>query len=160
MSKRHEGIVSFLIRTIDDPTDREDLFDRLGRLDPTRAPLWGRMSAPRMLAHLCDQMRMPFNENPSGALPGPPRVPVLREAFLYFLPWPRGRVQGPPEAFLTEPGNWSDDLKTLRRLVDEFVMANAGRQWPLHPNWGRLSRRQWGVFCYRHFDHHLRQFGA
>jgi hypothetical protein len=59
--------MSFLLRTIDDPADR--LFDRFSRLDPTRAPLWGHLSAPRMLVHLCDQMRMPFNDKPSGPLP-------------------------------------------------------------------------------------------
>ena len=148
----------FLLHTIDDARDRQDLFDRMGRLDPTQGPLWGRMSAPRMLVHLCDQMRMPFNDAPSGPLPGPPRVPILREAFLYFLPWPRGKVQGPPEAFRTEPRSWSEDLATLRELVDRFVTADRQRTWAVHPNWGKLSRRQWGVFCYRHFDHHLKQF--
>ena len=152
--------MSLLVRTIDDPADRRELFDRLGRLNATRAPLWGRLSAPRMLVHLCDQMRMPFNDNPSGPLPGPPRVAGVREAFLYFLPWPKGRIQGPPEAFLTEPGTWSEDLATLRDLVDQFVNADPQGPWAVHPNWGHLSRRQWGVFCYRHFDHHLKQFGV
>ena len=160
MAVTNEGCMSFLVRTIDDPEDRGKLFDRLGRLDPTRPPRWGRMSAPRMLAHLCDQMRMPFNEAPSGPLPGPPRVPGVREAFLYVLPWPKGRVQGPPEAFLTEPGTWAEDLGTLRDLVDQFVSADPRGPWAVHPNWGPLSRRQWGVFCYRHFDHHLKQFGV
>ena len=150
----------FLLHTIDDPRDRQGLFERLGRLDPAQPPRWGQLSAPRMIVHLCDQMRMPFNDNPSGPLPGPPRVPVLREAFLYWLPWPRARVEGPPEAFRTQPGTWSDDLATLKELVDQFVNANPQRSWSVHPNWGRLTRRQWGVFCYRHFDHHLKQFGV
>ena len=149
----------FLLHSIDNARDRQNLFDRLGRLDPSRAPRWGRLSAPQMLVHLCDQMRMPFNDHPSGPLFGPPRVPVLWEAFLYVLPWPKG-VPGPREAFVTEPGVWADDLETLRRLVDEFLNADPERPWPVHPNWGRLSRRQWGVFCYRHFDHHLKQFGV
>jgi hypothetical protein len=149
-----------MFHTIDDPKDRQDLFDRLSRLDPGQAPLWGRLSAPRMLVHLCDQMRMPFNDNPSGPLPGPPRLPLLREAALYFLPWPRGTIQGPPEAFVSQPGTWSTDLEKLKQLVDEFVNADPRRSWALHPNWGRLSRQQWGVFCYRHFDHHLKQFGV
>ena len=152
--------MSLLYRTIDDAKDRRDLFERLGRLDPTSPPLWGRMSAPRMLAHLCDQMRMPFNDSPSGPLPGPPRVPILREAFLYYLPWPKGRVKGPPEAFVYEPGTWPSDLQKLTQLVEQFVNADPRRSWALHPNWGRLSRSQWGVFCYRHFDHHLKQFGV
>lgn len=152
--------MSFLVRTIDDPDDRRNLFDRLGRLDASRAPRWGRLTASQMLVHLCDQMRMPFNENPSGPMPGPPRIPGVREAFLYFLPWPKGRIEGPPEAFKSAPGTWSEDLETLKELVDQFVNSDPEGPWAIHPNWGYLSRPQWGVFCYRHFDHHLKQFGV
>ena len=74
--------MSYLFQTILDPAHRQGLFDRLGRLDPSREPLWGRMSAPAMLAHLCDQMRMPFNEHPSGPIPGLPRVPLMRAVTL------------------------------------------------------------------------------
>jgi len=31
------------MRTIDDPADRQKLFDRLSRLDPAQPPRWGRM---------------------------------------------------------------------------------------------------------------------
>jgi len=31
---------------------------------------------------------------------------------------------------------------------------------PVHPLFGRLSFREWGVATYKHTDHHLRQFGA
>lgn len=152
--------MAYVLRTILSRVHRKDLFARLERLDPAQAPLWGRMTAPSMLAHLCDQMRMPFNDNPSARIPGVPRNPVLRQFVLYFLPWPKGTIQGPPEAFHTEPGKWSDDLATLKKLVEQFVNAPPDRHWPDHPNWGRMSRREWGVFCYRHFDHHLCQFGV
>ena len=152
--------MSYFLRTIDNPSHRKELFDRLVRLDPAKAPLWGRLTAPSMLVHLCDQMRMPFNDDPSGPIPGPPRYPVLRQLVLYLLPWPKDRIKGPPEAFRTTPGDWADDLATLKELVEDFVDAPPDRQWPDHPNFGRLSRREWGFFCYRHFDHHLRQFGV
>jgi hypothetical protein len=103
---------------------------------------------------------MPFNDKPSGRIPGVPTNRILKHLVLYVLPWPKGIIQGPPEAFLTEPGNWADDLAALRELVDRFLNAPPQRSWPAHPNFGRMSRRAWGVFCYRHFDHHLRQFGA
>lgn len=152
--------MSYFLRTILNPLHRKELLERFERLDPSRAPIWGRMTAPRMLAHLCDQMRMPFNDKPSGRIPGVPRNRILKHLVLYVLPWPRGTIQGPPEAFLTDPGKWSDDLAALRELVDQFVNAPPERNWPDQPNFGRMSRRDWGVFCYRHFDHHLRQFGG
>jgi hypothetical protein len=152
--------MSYLLRTVLDPVHRRELFDRLERLDPTSGPRWGRLTAPLMLAHLCDQMHMPFNDRPSGPIFDLPRVPMMRAVVLYVLPWPQGRIKGPPEAFRSEPGTWGDDLARLKALVDAFVAAPADRRWPDHPNFGRMSRRDWGVFCYRHFDHHFRQFGA
>ena len=38
--------MSYILRTMLNPAHREALFDRLKRLDPTKAPLWGRMTAP------------------------------------------------------------------------------------------------------------------
>jgi hypothetical protein len=152
--------MSYLLRTILDPAHCQELFDRLDSLDSARTPRWGRMTAPSMLAHLCDQMQMPFNEHPSGPIFGLPRVPMMRAVTLYVLPWPRGRIKGPPEAFRSTPRAWRDDIATLKDLVDAFAAAPPVRRWPDHPNFGRMSRRDWGVFCYRHFDHHFRQFGA
>ncbi len=152
--------MTYFLRTIDNASHREDLLARFARLDPTQPPLWGRLTAPSMLVHLCDQMRMPFNDNPSGPMAGPPRIPVVRELFLYVVPWPKGVVQGPPEAFQSDPGDWADDLESLKELVDQFVSVPSDRHLADHPNWGPLNRRQWGFFCYRHFNHHLRQFGV
>ncbi len=33
-------------------------------------------------------------------------------------------------------------------------------RWPEHASFGAMTRQRWGCFCYRHFDYHLRQFGA
>lgn len=150
----------YFFRTIENPSHRQDLFDRLARLDPGRPPRWGRLTAPEMLVHLCDQMYMPFNEHPSPPIPGPQHHPVMKHLVLYLLPWPKGVVQGPPEAFASSPTTWADDLARLRELVDRFVRTPRDRPCAEHPNFGRLSRREWGVFTYRHFDHHLRQFGV
>jgi len=90
--------VSYFMRTIQNPRHRKDLFDRLARLDPAQPPLWGRLTAPKMLAHLCDQMRMPYNDNPSPPIPGVQHYPVMRQFVLYLLPWPKAQIQGPPEA--------------------------------------------------------------
>lgn len=152
--------MSYFLRTIDHPSHRRELFERLARLDSGQRARWGRLTAPRMVVHLCDQMRMPFNDKPSGRIPGAPHNALLKQLALYVLPWPKAGIEGPPEAFVTEPGDWSDDLARLQKLVDQFVNAPWNRPWPDHPNWGALSRREWGYFCYRHFDHHLRQFGV
>ena len=75
-------------------------------------------------------------------------------------PWPRGRVQGPPEAFLTQPTSWPEDLAVFEALVQRFIDSETRADWPEHAIFGSMTRQSWGRFCHRHFDYHLRQFGA
>jgi hypothetical protein len=148
------------MRSILDPACRRRLLSRFQSLRPDSDARWGRMSAPQMLAHLVDQMRHTLGDQRVAPRPGPLRWPVIKQAVLYWLPWPKGRVEGPPEAFVTSPTTWEADLATFEELVSRFVQQNERTDWPDHALFGRMSRRVWGLFCYRHFDHHLRQFGS
>ena len=149
--------------TMFDAKRRHDLLTRLRRLDPNREPLWGRLTARQMPPHLIDQMRITLGEVvvKQRLSSFPVRYPPLRQAALYWLPWPKGRIQGPAEGFLSQPTEWNADLDTLEGLVERFVQRGSGASsWPEHPAFGRLNGREWGVFCYRHFEHHISQFGG
>jgi hypothetical protein len=118
------------------------------------------MSAPQMLTHLSDQMRHTLGDARAAPRPGPLRWPILKQLVMYWLPWPKGHVRGPPEAFVTAPTTWSADLGTFETLIWRFVEAEDRVRWPEHALFGSMTRRSWGYFCHRHFDYHLRQFGA
>ena len=70
--------------------DRLALAHRLDSLAATKAPLWGRMDCPQMLAHLSDGVRMAMGELDVAPRPGPLRFPPLRHAIIYWLPFPKG----------------------------------------------------------------------
>jgi hypothetical protein len=150
------------MRSLFDDKCRRELLARFEHLRPDAAPLWGRMSAPQMVNHLGDQMRLTLGEAPlrPRKARGPWRYPGLKHVALYVLPWPKDRIRGPREAFVTQPTDWQADLAALEALVARFVTRGPGGEWPAHPFLGPLSGRQWGVFCVRHFDHHLNQFGV
>lgn len=147
------------MRTLFDDHDRGTLLGRLRRVDPNHPPRWGRMTARQIPPHLIDQMRITLGELPCEPLPGILRYSPVREAALYWLPWPKG-VSGPPEAFVTPASDWTADLDALETLVDRLVRRGPSGSWPEHPRFGRMNGRDWGVFCYRHFDHHVTQFGS
>jgi hypothetical protein len=69
-------------------------------------------------------------------------------------------VKGPPDAFLSKPTTWEADVAGLERFLERFAERTAHHEWPEHALMGPMSRRDWGYFCHKHFDHHLRQFGA
>jgi hypothetical protein len=115
-----------------------------------------------MVTHLGDQMRLTLGDASWSPVrrESPWRYPGIKQVVLYVLPWPKGGIQGPSEAFATQPTDWAVDVAALETLVARFVARGPIGRWPAHPFFGPLSGRQWGVFCYRHFDHHLMQFGV
>lgn len=44
--------------------------------------------------------------------------------------------------------------------MERFGAAPAEDLAPVHPAFGRMRRADWGIWAWRHLDHHLRQFGA
>jgi len=145
-------------RTMFDPTSRAAVIERLHRLTPDAPHLWGRMSAPQMVAHLIDQMSHCLGDKPCAPDRTYRHWPLIRYAAIYWIPWPKG-AKGPPDAFVTKPTEWGADLSTLIGLLDRFGAKDPSGKWPEHAQFGPMSGKDWGFMCHKHFDHHLRQFG-
>jgi hypothetical protein len=146
-------------KTFFSPADRQEIVARLRRLSPDTPRRCGRMTAPQMVAHLRDQMAHCLGDRPCTPVRSLLRWAPLRYASIYWVPWPRGRLKGPPDAFVTRPASWPSDLAHLLELVARFGTRDPGGSWPAHAILGRMRGVDWGCFCYKHFDHHLRQFG-
>jgi hypothetical protein len=137
---------------------RAELQQRLARLAPDRAPLWGKMSAPKMVVHLSDSLKMALGELSAAPKKTPLRLPVIKQLAIYLLPWPKGAPTA-PELLVRAPAAWAGEMVTLSALVEKFATRSAGEQWPPHPAFGSMTGRAWGVLVYRHCDHHFTQFG-
>ncbi len=148
------------MRTMFDDGVRREMIGRIRSLRPDSARRWGRMSAPQMIVHLTDQMSHTLGDHPVAPMKGPLRFPFVGHIVIYWLPWPKGRVKGPPEAFVTKPAEWKSDVDRLEKMLERLAARDPDGAWPEHAKFGKISGRDWGCFCYRHFDHHLRQFGA
>jgi hypothetical protein len=138
---------------------RAEVCARLDRLAPDRPAAWGRMDAPRMLAHVNDAFAMAFGDLPTESRRLPLRHPPLKQLIIYWLPFPRSTPTA-PELVARAPEAWDVERSRCRAYVDRFGSEPRARDWPEHPAFGRLTAAQWGILAYRHFDHHLRQFGA
>ncbi|HVE78475.1 MAG TPA: DUF1569 domain-containing protein [Gemmatimonadaceae bacterium] len=138
-------------------SSRNEILARLDRLTPTHPPEWGRMTAPDMVAHISDSLRMAFGDLPTRSKRLPLRYPPLKQLILYFLPFPKNAPTA-PELRARPPGEWVAELDACRALVGRFATESRARRWPSHPAFGALTARQWGIIGYRHLDHHLRQF--
>lgn len=118
------------------------------------------MTCPQMLTHVNDQLRMSMGELPAAAKRLPVRYPPLKQLVVYVLPWPKGLPTARELLARIDRSAWATELTTFDTLLARFAARPQSATWPMHPAFGRLSRRGWGVLSYRHVDHHFRQFGV
>ena len=137
---------------------RQEIQQRLAHLVPDRAPLWGKLTAPRMVVHLADAIRMAFGELVVAQMKTPVRYPIIKQLAIYVLPWPQGTPTA-PELVARAPAAWTGEVVALSALVERFSTRSPRDKWSPHPAFGSMSGRAWGVLAYRHCDHHFRQFG-
>jgi hypothetical protein len=145
-------------KSLSDARARGELLARLDRLGPEAKPLWGKMSAPQMLAHVVDWMSMAKGELKTAPKNLPLRHAPLKQLVIYWLPFPKG-VPTAPELLGRAPTDWAMEQAALRRHVLWFENLDPKTVWPIHPAFGRITTKAWAVLAYRHTDHHFRQFG-
>jgi hypothetical protein len=146
-------------RSLSNALARQGLLDRLERLAPDATPLWGTMSAPRMLAHLADWMLMARGELETAPRNRVLRYPPLKQLAIYWLPFPKG-VPTAPELVSREPSEWAIERAAVRDHLRWFEHLDPKVVWPEHPVFAKINGNAWCVLGYRHMDHHLRQFGV
>jgi uncharacterized protein DUF1569 len=139
-------------------TQRAEIIARLRHVTPDHQRLWGTMSAPAMLCHVSDQLRVAL-----GDLPSQPRGNRITRTLVKWLAVdvqirpPRGKIRTVPEMLTSRPTEWSRDRAACEQLIERVGRGEANA---VHPAFGPLSRGEWGRLCWSHLDHHLRQFGS
>ena len=138
--------------------DREAMLRRLERLTPQHQRRWGKMTVHQMLCHISDQMRVAL-----GDLPTKPYGPVFSGQLVRWyaihtpLPWPRGKVPTAREMLTAKPVTWDGDVRLCADLIRRFATERANA---VHPRFGRLTPREWGILAAKHLNHHFTQFGV
>jgi hypothetical protein len=150
------------MNTLAESSIREALRERLARLTPEAQRLWGRMTAHQMVCHLNDAFDAVTGERLVS-----PSITILSSTFVRWialhtpLPWPKG-VETRPEIDQvngggTPPSEWAVDTGKLGTWIESFLDR---ARFNVHPMFGPLSAREWGIWGFRHLDHHFRQFGV
>ena len=145
-------------RTLLDQEDRALILQRLGRVGSDAKPAWGSLSAPRMLCHVADQMRVAL-----GDVPAKPVHTFASRTLVKFIVIntgfepPRGKIKTAPEMLTSQPTSREADLAACVALAERVGRGTASA---VHPAFGPLSPREWGRLCWKHLNHHLVQFGV
>jgi hypothetical protein len=152
------------MRSLLNEKHRTALVRRLRRVEPKTPRRWGRMDAHQMVCHLGDAFHVALGDRPAARVRSRVPLPLVRLVALWLpVRYPRG-YPAPREIRQgvggTPPAEFARDMEGTLALVERFARERAGLSAREHPLFGRITERQWGVWAYRHVDHHLRQFGV
>jgi hypothetical protein len=117
------------------------------------------MTAPQMIVHVVDGLKMATGELPTEEKKRPIRFTPLKQFIIYGPPFPKS-VPTSPELLERQCEDFDQECANLRQMMDTFASIPVGTQLPRHPAFGKLSRRAWGALTYKHIDHHFKQFGV
>jgi hypothetical protein len=148
-------------KSLDQPSNVEELILRMGRLESATARHWGTMTSHEMLCHLADSFAAVLGErHASSAETWLSRTVVKWIALHTSLPWPQGvptRPEVDPKRNGTKPLEFERDRAAVVGHIRRFVLP--GTRYGRHPGFGAMTRDEWLLWGYAHVDHHLRQFG-
>jgi hypothetical protein len=118
------------------------------------------MDAQAMLNHLRLSAFMALGELPVACKSKRAfQVFPIKHLILHVVPFPRSAPTA-PELLVPDASPVDAIRSELVSLVERIGAGPHEGDGPIHPLFGRLSFREWGVATYKHADHHLRQFGA
>jgi len=142
---------------------RKLLNARIRKLSPESHALWGRMNVLEMLHHLSDQMDVIHGDLQLA----PVSIPFMRTRLGRYLslsriPWPKGKIRTAGKMLKREI-HGETELNSIREQISEslerFSRLPASHAAD-HPFFGSMDKATWGRLTWKHFDHHLRQFGV
>jgi hypothetical protein len=149
------------MQSLFDVTTYNTIKERINKLSPQSAPLWGKMNVAQMLTHCQRIFGVPLSDK---KMPRMLMGILIGWAFKSKLyneePWKRNLPTSP--AFkITDNREFEIEKQSLLHLVDKFYTAGpTGISKFPHPLFGKLTAEQWGKSMYKHLDHHLQQFGV
>ena len=142
-------------------SERTEIVRRVQALSTSSAARWGKMDVVGMLRHLNLSARMTVGELEVPSVNKRAfQVFPLKHLLLYVLPFPKGAPTAPELKPNVAAESLEEERAALLALVERIGTGPRDGAGPDHPLFGPLTWREWGVVTYKHFDHHLKQFGS
>ncbi|WP_113923750.1 DUF1569 domain-containing protein [Cognataquiflexum aquatile] len=138
-----------------------ELLVRTEKLNPDIKANWGLMTATEMLVH-CNLAHQGILKAPKSDKSATFRQLMFKFVFFNIRSEFPKLAKGPkrfqtagnaPDASFEEEKSKFIHILSKYPKIDYALEAS-------HPVFGPLTHQQWGIFVWRHVDHHLRQFGV
>jgi Protein of unknown function (DUF1569) len=139
-----------------------NILQRIEKLQPNSQPNWGKMNVAQMLAHVNAALQTALTNEPyKTTLFQKILAPVIKKVVLSPKPYKENLPTGPGFVMIHTEKEFDKEKRDLLTSYHKFIdNGSAGVDNKKHPVFGKLTAEQWGFSQWKHFDHHLKQFGV
>lgn len=139
----------------------EIALSRLNNLNANKEPVWGSMSAQRMVEHLTDTFYIASGKHPQKLVVPEDRIEKMQA----WLETDKPMARNIEVAFA--PKEWTLRNEEMALAIDEFTDAwlsfeefyeNNPDHREIHSYYGPLNYNQWMMLHTKHLNHHFEQF--
>jgi hypothetical protein len=151
-----------MTKSVFNQADVAELKERINKLTPQTAGLWGKMNVSQMLAHTNVSYEMAYTDKH----PKPNAfIRFILKAFVKNVvvgPKPYKRNTPTAKAFIIGDGRdfETEKVRLLEYLDHTLQLGKDHFEGRESLSFGRLTADEWNVMFYKHLDHHLQQFGV
>jgi Protein of unknown function (DUF1569) len=147
------------MQTILDKTTRDELIQRINKLNEKSTSQWGKLNIYQMLKHctLSEELNL-GKQNYKRVFIGRLFGKMSLNSILKDDKHLKRNSPTLTEFKITENGDVTAERAKLISLLEEY--ANFSNHNFVHPFFGKMTAEQVGYFVYKHTDHHLRQFNS
>ena len=142
--------------------DVDVVINRINKLTPTTAPLWGKMAVAQMLAHCNVSYELVYTDKH-------PRPNAFMKFILKKLVKNKVVTETPykpnnqtaPVFIIKDDKDFEAEKKQLITYINQTQQLGESHfNGKASHSFGTLTATEWNNMFYKHLDHHLRQFGA
>jgi hypothetical protein len=139
---------------------KDEILQRIEKLEQSSIALWGKMNVSQMLAHCANAMGLATGKiNPPRQWSGRLFGWMFKSSYSSEKNFPKNIPTIKGGSVLEE----KDFAAEKERLILAIEEMHAGGEKICtshpHPIMGKMRPVEWGKGMYKHLDHHLRQFG-
>lgn len=148
-------------KTIVDADVLHEIKSRVEELKADSQASWGKMSVTEMMAH-CNMANQSILKAPP-ATEAPTFKQRLGKLYFFHLKKEFPKFAKGAKRFdmfgKVDADAFEQEKSKMLHILGKFAQPEINMQG-FHPRFGPLSHQEWGVFVWKHMDHHLRQFGV
>ncbi|MBO9591886.1 MAG: DUF1569 domain-containing protein [Niabella sp.] len=144
------------------PEGAQAMITRIEQLTPGSKPLWGKMNASQMLAHLCVMYETVYTDKhpkPKGFLKWIMKT-FIKKTVVGDTPYKRN-IKTAPHFLITSTRDFEKEKERLTGYIRQTQeLGGAHFNGKESHSFGPLTQTEWNTMFSKHLDHHLRQFGV